>query len=151
MNLVLDETNIDLNNFYYGKKMENNIISDSYFYNIYYSTDLIHINNVLIKIKLNNVYISEYFNKVKCSFNPSENRKVVKFLSHIETKLLEMFDDEYVNDHKLFEQLKIGEIKINNHSNMKIKKHTRSLDILLKISGIWETHDKKGVIMKFII
>jgi hypothetical protein len=151
MNIVLSKDTYDKQNIYFGKKIANNIIPNSYFYNIYYSNRLIHINNVLFQITLHNVTISEYFNKFKCNFNMYDNNETIIYLKNMESSILDMFNSNLRCDNKLADQIDKCEIKINNFSNKKLKQHINKLDIIIKISGVWETDNEKGLIVKFIV
>jgi hypothetical protein len=151
MNIVLSKDTYDNQNIYFGKKITNNIIPNSYFYNIYYSNEMLHINNVMLQVTLNNVTICEYFNKFKCCFNVNENKQTIQYLKDIETSILDIFNNNLQCDNKLSEQLDKCEIKINNFSNKKLKQRINKLDIIIKISGVWETDNEKGLIVKFIV
>lgn len=151
MNIVMTKDTVNIDDFYYGRKIENNIIPNSYFYNIFYSNNLLYINNVILKIRLNNVVINEYFNKFKCNFNARDNIDTINFLTNLEKKILSLLNNDLDCNFKLREQLNNGEIKINNYTNKILQTRLNKLDILIKISGIWETQDEKGIIVKFTV
>lgn len=151
MNIVMTKDTVNIDDFYYGRKIENNIIPNSYFYNIFYSNKLLYINNVILKFRLNNVVINEYFNKFKCNFNARDNIETINFLTNLEKKILSLLNNDLDCNFKLREQLNNGEIKINNYTNKILQTRLNKLDILIKISGIWETQDEKGIIVKFLV
>lgn len=151
MNIVMTKDTVNIDDFYYGRKIENNIIPNSYFYNIFYSNNLLYINNVILKFRLNNVVINEYFNKFKCNFNVRDNIETINFLTNLEKKILSLLNNDLDCNFKLREQLNNGEIKINNYTNKILQTRLNKLDILIKISGIWETQDEKGIIVKFLV
>ena len=151
MNLILSKDTYNNENIYFGKKITNNIIPNSYFYNIYYLNDLLYINNVLLQVTFNNVTICEYFNKFKCCFNQYDNKQTIQYLKEIETSILNKFDKNLQCDNKLAEQLNKCEIKINNFSNKKLKHNINKLRITIKISGVWQNDNQTGLIVKFIV
>lgn len=154
MNIILNQDTINIEDFYYGNKIENNIMHNSYFYNIYYSNNLLHINSVLIRLSLKNATTYDYFNKFKCSFKRSDNLNTIYFLCNLETQLLNMFDNTTISCYNLYDQIINEEIKINNTRNKNINSSIlgkkQDIDVYLKISGVWETNDEKGLIFKFI-
>lgn len=150
MNLILTKDTICNTNFHYGKKMNNTIIPNSYFHNLYYYDENIEINNIYLKLDITDITIDEYFNKYKCRFNINKNMHLIELITNIEDSILTNFqgDKDLIKDSKLSKQFYNGEIKFNSQKN--IKKFT-SIQLLLKISGVWYNKTTKGLIFKFLM
>tara|TARA_Y100000780_G_scaffold217840_1_gene222316 strand:- start:986 stop:1444 length:459 start_codon:yes stop_codon:yes gene_type:complete len=152
MNLILPYNKLQLKKIYYGKKMDNIIVSNSYFHNIHYSDNTVQINNVIIKMPLKNCKINEYFNKFNCSFDVSENANQINKIQQLERSILNNFRKEKTNDlyneYKLTEQFKKGEIKFTSNEDIP---HNNEQNILIKISGLWYNDISKGIIFKIYI
>jgi hypothetical protein len=149
MNIILKNQNVEYNNFYYGKKISNTIIPNSYFHNIYYCSSDVQINNIYINITLKNVYISEYFNKYKCCFNKIDNLEIFKMLNNLEKNLLNIFPNELINEYKMNELFNNGEIKFI--TNKKVDYKESNINMIIKLSGMWHNDTTKGLIFKFIV
>lgn len=150
MNLILTKDTICNKNFYYGKKLNNTIIPNSYFHNLYYYDENVEINNIYFKLDITDITIDEYFNKYKCKFDVNKNIHLIELIMKIEDSILTNFQREktLIKDSKLSKQFYDGEIKFN--SQKKIKKST-SIQLLLKMSGVWYNKTTKGIIFKFMI
>lgn len=139
------ENNILLNN-----KIRNNIITNSYFYRLYYSNNDFISNGVVICFSLNDIKVEKYYNKTKLLFNKNTNINIIKKLNKLELQLLSALDNENDNKEKKFlikEQLDNGFIKIvDNKLNIKEK----NINIVIKISGLWETKNEYGLTFRCI-
>lgn len=159
MNVIFTPKTLHIHNVYNGKKVVNNIIPDSYFYNIFYANSLHHLNNIFIKLTLRNASIQEYFNKYKCIFNTHTNKEAVECITNIERHIMGLFSNETSITLKLKEQMQMGEIKLNSLplTTNGFKRQTLStsiknttITVMLKISGVWESETEKGIIFKFL-
>jgi len=153
MNLVLPYNNIHIKNFYYGKKMNNTIMTNSFFHNIYYSDENIQLNNVIIKVGLERCNIKEYFNKYTCIFDLHINRELISNLERIEKGILDNFTsnnhiyNSLQNEYKLTEHFKKGDIKFTSNLE-RIHNENNTVNVMIKISGIWYNNNSKGIIFK---
>ena len=101
---------------------------------------------VEFEINFNNVVLDKHYNKYKCTFVTLDNITLINQLKDIEIKLLKLIEKpNKIADYKLAEQLNNGSIKINADyvTNTKIQ-------LVLKISGIWETETHYGLTYKFL-
>ena len=55
MLLLIDKDQFDYNAIYFGEKSNNNIIDESYFYNVTYTTSLFTIQQLHINFELKNI------------------------------------------------------------------------------------------------
>ena len=78
MFLCINLDDFDKENLLINNKIRNNIITNSYFYRLYYSNENFISNGIVLSFNLNDIHIEKYFNKNKLTFNKSLNAKVIK-------------------------------------------------------------------------
>ena len=88
MYLCIKETDFDKNNVIINEKIKNNVINNSYFYRIYYSTDEFTSNGLVMSFNIKYDKIEKYFSKIKILFREILNHKVITQLIKIEDSLL---------------------------------------------------------------
>jgi hypothetical protein len=146
MNIVKELDQYDEKYIYFCDPIKNNIMCDSNFIRILYSTHFIVLNGVYLLVKLNDVATEKYYNKYKCSFNVNAHSDLITRLKNIEENILKkMGIDDKTPQFKVYDQLKTGNIKIFGET---ISKQNNLF--ILKISGIWETPQNYGLTYKFI-
>ena len=139
--------NFNNNNIILTEKIKNNIMDEGFFQRIYYSTEDYTSNGLILFFSLDNVVIEKYFNKIKCFFNKKKNETIINQLINIENKLL------YNNSTKILrisEQLQNGFIKIFYEKCHTLGK-LNSINLILKISGIWSNDTESGLTFRFYI
>jgi len=140
----LDQYNGDC--IYFCESTKNNIMNDSYFIRILYSNSFITISGVYLILNINGLICDKYYNKYKCTFNPSEHIELINSIKEIEIKILSKANIKNKNpQYKIYDLLKNGFIKIFNEIPLNDKN-----SFVLKISGIWETQYSYGLTYKFI-
>ena len=144
MNIVKNINQYDENSLFFCEPIKNNIIDDSYFIRILYSTHNVVINGVYLLITLNNITGEKYYNKYRCCFNPNNHKDIIDNIKKIEENILSKYDNKKIPNFKISEQLKNGNIKLFNLIN------TSDSSFIVKISGIWETQCNYGLTYKFI-
>ena len=131
---------------YFYEPIKNNIMNEGQFIRIIYSTPLFVLNGIYIVVNINYTNIEKYYNKFKCTFDINQYREMIDNLRLIEEGLLKKVDIYgKIAQHKIYEQLKIGIIKVFSESSDKINN-----TFLLKIAGIWETETEYGLTYKFL-
>jgi hypothetical protein len=135
------------NNYvYFCNPIKNNIIYDGKFIRIIYSTPQLIMNGIFLHLELFNVSCEKNFNKYKYSFNIEKNNSIIEEIKNIEQQLLMKADIKIkIPQFKLYEQLISGNIKLL-YENM----NSNKLEMVIKISGIWETQFNYGLTFKFI-
>ena len=144
MNIVKNMNQYDENSLFFCEPIKNNIIDDSYYIRILYSTHNVVLNGVYLLITLNNITCEKYYNKYRCCFNPNNHKDVIDNIKKIEENILNKYDNKKIPNFKISEQLKNGNIKLFNLIN------TSDSSFIVKISGIWETNCNYGLTYKFI-
>jgi len=154
MHLTINILNFNKENIMFSGKKKNNILENSIFYRIYYSDKLINLNGIYVIFNLKNIYISKYFNKLKCSFNIEENNEILTLIKNIETDILKLYPSKTQNSkstHRISDQLNHSFIKVLQQSNYVNDGNMKNIEILLKISGIWGNKDKYGLTFRFFL
>jgi len=146
MNIAIKLEQYDEKCIYFCDPIKNNIMCDSNFIRILYSTHFMVLNGIYLLIKFNDMTLDKYYNKYKCNFNVNTHDNLIYCLKTIEENILKKLSIENKKPQfKVYEQLKTGNIKIfgdaiSNQNNV----------FILKISGIWETPQHYGLTYKFI-
>lgn len=145
MNIVKDIDQYNENNIYFCEPIKNNIMNEGNFIRILYSTNNVVLNGIYLLISLNDIVCDKYYNKYKCIFNTNVHKNMIDSLKIIEENILKKIEiKNKIPQLKIYEQLKNGNIKLFNEVNK------LSCSFILKISGIWETHNNYGLTYKFI-
>lgn len=145
MILVKTIDQYDDKSLFFCEPVKNNIINESNFIRILYSTPNIVINGIYILINLYDIASEKYYNKYKCNFNILNNKYIIDKLKIIEEDILKKYKTSKLPIYMIYEQLKSGYIKIMTDVGNK-----QSSTFILKISGIWETSLNYGLTYKFI-
>jgi len=69
MNIVLTDSQYDINNIYYGEPIQNTVMDNSKFIKILYSTEDIILNGIQYLVTFKNITKELYFKKVKISYD----------------------------------------------------------------------------------
>ena len=134
-------------------KIKNNIMNNSDFYRIYYSSPDITFNGIFLDFELNDIIIEQYFNKIKCCFTINEhNKKIIERILDIEKSILKnsnIFNKTPI--YRIEEQLHNNFIKIFDDKCTKIGNY-KNKKFFLKISGIWaNSSNEYGLTFRFFI
>lgn len=147
MNIVKYIEQYDENNIYYCDPIKNNVMNNSNFIRIIYSTPLFVLNGINLFLSFNDINVEKYYNKYKCSFNISTHKDIIEYIRIIEANLLVNVNIMCkIPQYKIYDQIKNGNIKIFSENIEKISNNL----FMLKISGIWETETHYGVTYKFL-
>ena len=148
MNLAIDIKEFDINSVFFQKPITNTVIDNSDFIRILYSNDLMTLNGIYIKIKLDIKSIESYYSKYKCIFTTADNKDVINKIQSIENLILERYSSDKTKKKKICEQLNNCYVKI--FTDNIINSNNIPNFFTLKISGIWETNSEYGITYKFM-
>ena len=134
---------------YFSESIKNNIMNEGNFIRILYSTSEFSLNGIYLLFNLNNVFIENYYNKYKISFDIYSHKELFEKINKIEESLLKRVNLKHkIPQYKISEQIFNGNIKIVlDNSNKQVYRK----EYVLKISGIWETELHYGVTYKFVM
>jgi len=148
MYVTVDIDSLDVYNIYFGDKQKNNIIENCYFSNIYYSTQFYTLNNIVLHFKIELNTTNENTGLAYLNTKSPENKKIFQEILTLEKMILEYYNqskNECSLQYNLLQQLERGYIKLQVPKKLKV------MDILLRISGVWENKTKDiGLIYKFL-
>lgn len=146
MYIIHNINDIKINNIYFADSIKNTVLSNGKFTRILYSTSLYTLNTILLNIKLQNIHIEHMYNKYKCTYPVDKNIFFIKQIEYLEKKILEKIKSKKTRVYNINSQLLSGIIKLFTN----ITTHQNNLEIVLKISGIWETAEEIGITYKFM-
>jgi hypothetical protein len=146
MNIVKRIDQYDENNIFFCDPIKNNIMNDGNFIRIIYSTNLFVLNGIYLLLNLNDIVCEKYYNKYKCIFNTTVHKDIIENIKIIEEQILKKYNiKNKTPQYKIYEQLKVGIIKLFNDVGNK-----QNGNFILKIAGIWETSNCYGLTYKFL-
>ncbi len=152
--MCLPLNDFDIKYVLFGEKTKNNIIENSDYYHIHYSNTYFTSSNIVLNFKLENVNIENYYNKYKCilesSLKYSLNIDKINKIKNIEYDILNSFKTNKKKIYKLTDQLEKKIIKIFTNNNIETNINC-NINLILKISGLWEDDNECGIIYKFIL
>lgn len=147
MRLSLAPTDISAQTIFYGKPQLNNIMRDSEFSRITYSSNNLSTSGILLSVHLKIDKQSTYYNKYKLYFNQEENGEIIDQLKKVEIQILNARPNKHLSpSYKLARQLNQGYIRI--YSEGEYEPADRS-HMHLKIAGVWATESESGITYKF--
>ena len=150
MNVVTTIDNYHINNVFFSDPIKNTVINDSDFVRIIYSNDEVVLNGIYLYVYLANITLESYYNKYKCIFCKKQNAHIINQLEKIEKMILEKYKNSNKKpEYSIYNQIMNGYIKIFT-SNPNRYKSNNSIQLILKISGLWENDTTYGVTFKFI-
>ena len=145
LSIPLNQYNED--NIYFCVSIKNNIMDNSEFIRILYSTPIFVLNGIYISLDINYITIEKYYNKFKCFFDVHLYKNIIEQLRIIEENILKKINiKEKTPQFKIYDQFKNGNIKIFLNENSENKSNI----FVLKIAGIWETDTCYGLTHKII-
>lgn len=147
MYIVHNINNINIKNIYFGDSIKNTVLINGKFTRLLYSTSLYILNTLLLQIKMTDICIENTYNKYKCMYSVDENMQYIKNIEYLEKNILEKIVSKKKKIYNIKSQLYSGCIKLFTNAPI----HQKKIEIVLKISGIWETYDEIGITYKFMI
>jgi hypothetical protein len=145
MNIIKNIEQFNINSVFFCDPIKNNIINNSQFIRIIYSTAFLTLNGIYIFIPISYSIIEKYYNKFKCTIDNNRFKEIIDKIILIEASILKTHcKNNKQAIYKLSEQLKLGIIKIFSYTE------PTNNSFSLKISGIWETDTEYGLTYKFV-
>tara|TARA_X000000950_G_scaffold109087_3_gene137492 strand:- start:5142 stop:5606 length:465 start_codon:yes stop_codon:yes gene_type:complete len=153
MYITLGPEQLDTNNIVVSERTINNIMDNAYFYRIFYSDEYMNLNGIFIYFTLTNIKIEKYFNKIKCFFLDEQNKVIIEKIKNIEKEILEKFGNfnlkKKIPTYRIEEQIDNKFIKL--YSDITEMEKKQNIQLILKISGIWEDDNKYGITFRFLL
>jgi hypothetical protein len=154
MLLILNDNNIDIDNILFGGKIKNNIIDNSFFYQLYYGNQSFTLSSLVFEFNIPNISISSCYNKQKIEYDYEKYKSSFEKIINLENTVLEAFmERKNINSNMCY--YKMEETFKNNYIKISIDNigfiNRKNCNILIKISGIWENNNTYGINYKFIV
>ena len=137
-----------------NEAVKNSVLQYNYFYKLIYSTDILVLTSIFAIFELTNIVIENdiiTFNKNTNNFDIFNKlialeEYLLKLLNSSKTKLYK-FKEIYDNKSLRFVFNETSEMLENNINTI----NTKNKNLILKISGLWESKESIGLTFKFII
>ena len=152
--------NVNIYNLIISHPTANSIIPESKYYKLLYSTNDLTFYSLYVEITFKGITVNYSDNLI--TINKMENRDIIYKLKLLEINILKNLNlyNKKCN-YKLGESLDNNIIKyVNNYENISISHNkdtinsnsiSKNTNIILKISGIWESNNYYGISFKFIL
>jgi hypothetical protein len=137
--------NITKEYIYFNEPIQNNIINESRYIRILYSTPNIVFNGIHVLINLSIDNIERQYNKNILYYNIEKNTQAINNIKKIEKTILKKYNSMKTPSYNLSELMDGGVIRLFTDVTEKKK----VMSIILKISGLWEDDKTYGVTYKF--
>jgi hypothetical protein len=152
--MCLPLNDFDIKCVLFGEKTKNNIIENSDYYNIHYSNVYFTSSNLSLHFHLESISVENYYNKYKCNFenslNYTSNIDVINKIKNVEYDILNSFNTNKRKVYKLTDQLEKNVMKLFTNNNIGVSTIC-DINVVLKISGLWEDDNECGIIYKFVL
>ena len=136
--------NLDFKYIFLGNTVNNRILENGKFTRLYYSTPLCSFNGIYTLIHLDNINESNESNtqNSKLLINTEMNANMIKKIKELEETILAVINIKNKRFcSNIYNEISKGFIKLNYKYNIQ--------NIMLKISGIWETETSYGLSYKY--
>ena len=140
---------------YFSEPVQNALITDSYFIRIIYSDNDVSLFGLMIPMYFNSITILKSFNKSIIMYDLHSHRDMILKISDLEISILERYN-HFLKMYKKYQkcpvynlttQLKSCSVKLFDD----IDKNLDECNLVLKISGIWESDKEIGITFKFLL
>lgn len=155
MNIVLDIPQYNIFNLFFLEKKQN-IIMDGTFTKFIYSNQHFILNSLYLYFPIEIKYLEKTPIKNTIRFHPTcdKNIQLINELSKIEFHIIEYYKSLYQCTKAticlLSKQLYNGSLKVYSESHPSSFSKNYTTNYIIKISGVWETHDEVGITYKLI-
>lgn len=166
MSFLIYPNKFDACHLHFGTAVQNND-SDSKFSRIIYSTKHISFNGIGIGLNFAGAKHEQHYNKIFVSFDASisANQVLISQLHAIERDIINKYVDSVLEGthrcvYSLTDQLNSECVKayVNDHygsggyndDSDNVIVNPNGSQIMIKISGVWETDDECGITYKFV-
>lgn len=143
MYLLLNIDQVNLNEIIFLDPSKNKIIRDGSFIKILYSNSYFTMNGIYITFPINYSNINKINNKYKITFLYESNKELFEKIQTMEINILNKLNIKKYPKYLFNEIFKNQTILFSNIPQ-------KSEEIILKISGIWETNYEFGLSYKFM-
>ena len=155
MNITANVNQISIYNLFFSEKKKN-IIVDGSFTKLIYSNRMFSMNGIYMTLPLSNFTLNESNNNTFVHFNPyhKSNAYLNQELTKLEFHILDYYRKNNFSTKNLAnvlsKQLYSGSMKLYKETKGPLNKKADDLNLIIKISGIWETNAEIGLAIKLL-
>jgi hypothetical protein len=156
MNVILDISNFQVGYLYFLQPKQN-MIMDGTFSKIIYSNNIFSLNSIYLYLPLDILSVEKTGNKFTAKLLDSPaNHNVAQEISKIECRIIEYYKQIHPNKNSkgaitsIHKQLLSGNLRLYKNYNVINEDTKNSIQFVLKISGIWESHAEVGLTYKIL-
>lgn len=136
-------------NVVFCESVKNNVVNEGTYIRLVYATPAFATNGMHLSFSISPCYVEKCYSKYKIAFDRQVFKDVVERLKYIEEDVIKQSGIENkVPCYKIAEQLKHGYLKLSAEDGVSFLLN-KEMEVILKISGIWETDEHYGVTYKF--
>lgn len=138
--------NFDFKYIFLGNTVNNRILENGKFTRIYYSTPSCSFNGIYTLLQIDDIIKSNSNNSFcnKLIIDVEKNSVLLNNIKQLEEKILNVMEIKNKTlTCNIYNELMKGFLKLNYKNNI------HNSQIMLKISGIWETEDSYGLSYKY--
>ncbi len=128
----------------------NNVIPTGTFTRIIYTLPTCTLNGIHLLVNFQSLFSVQYFNKYKCSFDPTQHTEIIKKIHNIENDILSRHEFKTkIKTFKISEHMQYGTVKFFSNFPLDKINSEKNMYFVLKMSGVWEDNKYCGVTYKF--
>jgi len=142
MNLYHKINDIDYQNFYFYKPVVNKITHYSYFYKLMYDVQLFTLNSLNIEIDIESYEIIEENKKYRVTIKIKED--FLDKIKLLEENIIKKITTTCKQNSSCYKYLTFNKLSYI------YDKYPEKINLILRISGLWETNTSIGITSKII-
>jgi len=143
MNLYHNINDIDYKKLFFYKRVINKISHYNYFYKIIYDVNIFTLNCLIINVDIDSYSVIEENNKFR--INIQINEKFLESIKEFEKNVLTNININKQNIYSCYKYL------LFNKSTYIMDKMPTKINLVIRISGLWETDTSIGLTTKIYI
>jgi hypothetical protein len=143
MNLYHNINDIDYKKIFFYKKVINKISHYNYFYKIIYDVNIFTLNCLIINVDIDSYTVIEENNKFRIHIQINE--KFLEYIKEFEKNVLTNININKQNIYSCYKYL------LFNKSIYIMDKIPTKINLVIRISGLWETDTSIGLTTKIYI
>lgn len=143
MNLYHNINDIDYKKIFFYKKVINKISHYNYFYKIIYDVNIFTLNCLIINVDIDSYTVIEENNKFRIHIQINE--KFLEYIKEFEKNVLTNININKQNIYSCYKYL------LFNKSTYIMDKMPTKINLVIRISGLWETDTSIGLTTKIYI
>ena len=131
------------------ESVKNNVVNEGTYIRLVYTTPTFATSGLHVSFKITPHFADKCYNKYKLTFDKQAHKDIVEKIKYIEEDIVKQVGIENKTPHyKITEQVKYGYLKLSMEEDAS-PQINKEMEVLLKISGVWETDSCYGVTYKF--